>query len=265
MLIHVEVQGRYDSKMAERMYIYHYRLYDAHQKPIVSLAVLGDDNPDWRPTRYQKQLWGCQSLFEFPIVKLLDYQGQLDTLETTSNPFAWIVLTHLKTGATRNNPEARLQWKFRLVKQLYEKGYERTDVLELFRFLDWLLALPKILEQAFQKQLIEYEAIMSQPYISNIERRWQREAKEEVREAKEEVREEGREEAREEAKEENLIAQRKLLRRLTHRRFGEHAAEQLSELYQQIIDTEQLSDVAEWIIDCETAENLKVRVEGIKP
>ena len=106
VLIHVEVQGRYDVKMAERMYIYHYRLYDAHKKPIVSLAVLGDDNPNWRPTRYQKQLWGCQSIFEFPTVKLLDYQAQSDTLETHSNPFAWIVLTHLKTGVTRNDPEA---------------------------------------------------------------------------------------------------------------------------------------------------------------
>ncbi len=289
VLIHVEVQGNYDSSMAERMFIYHYRLLDAYQKPIVSLAVLGDDNPNWRPSCYQKQLWGCKVAFDFPIVKLLDYQAQSEALIAHKNPFAWIVLTHLKTGATRGHPEARLQWKFQRVKQLYEKGYERTDILELFRFLDWLLALPKALEQRFQKQFIEYEATMSQPYISNIERRWQQEAQETVRVATEKVRvatekatekatkkatkkatekariatEKATEEARKKAKEENLIAQRKLLRRLTHRRFGEYAAEQLSGQYEQISDTDQLSDVAEWIIDCETAENLQVRIEGI--
>ena len=42
------------------------------------------------------------------------------------------------------------------------------------------------------------------------------------------------------ATEQNLITQRKLLRRLTHRRFGEHAAEQLSALYEQLSDTDQL-------------------------
>ena len=57
-----------------------------------------------------------------------------------------IVMAHLKTKATRRDPQARLVWKLSLVKRLYEKGYERRDIVELFRFIDWLLRLPDELE-----------------------------------------------------------------------------------------------------------------------
>lgn len=32
VLVHVEVQGHYDSKFAQRMYTYNYRLFDRHQQ-----------------------------------------------------------------------------------------------------------------------------------------------------------------------------------------------------------------------------------------
>ena len=52
-----------------------------------------------------------------------------------------------------------------------ERGYGRQDILELFRFIDWLLTLPAAWEQRFQQQLEDYEASMSTPYITSIERR----------------------------------------------------------------------------------------------
>lgn len=41
-----------------------------------------------------------------------------DLLETQDNPFAWIVLAHLKSLETRNDATARRVWKFRLVRTL---------------------------------------------------------------------------------------------------------------------------------------------------
>jgi len=38
--VHVEVQGARQSEFAERMFVYHYRLFDRYRKPVVSLAVL---------------------------------------------------------------------------------------------------------------------------------------------------------------------------------------------------------------------------------
>ena len=79
-------------------------------------------------------------------------------------------MAHLKTRATRQDLEQRLQWKLQLVKRLYEKGYQREDILELFRFIDWLLTLPAAWEQRFTVQLSEYETAMSKPYITQLER-----------------------------------------------------------------------------------------------
>jgi hypothetical protein len=103
--------------------------------------------------------------------KLADYEQRWDELESNLNPFAIMVMAHLKTKATRNDSEDRLKWKLALVKQLYERGYQREDILELFRFIDWLLLLPEELRQRFDDQLHEYEAAMNRPYITSIEQR----------------------------------------------------------------------------------------------
>jgi hypothetical protein len=61
-------------------------------------------------------------------VKLLDYQTQTDMLETSDNPFAVVVLAHLQAQATRKNNQQRKQVKFTLVRQLYERGYNRQQM-----------------------------------------------------------------------------------------------------------------------------------------
>src|SRR5205823_299662 len=49
--IHVEVQGQEEADFAERVFVYYYRLFDRFGKAVVSLAVLSDDRPGWRPGR----------------------------------------------------------------------------------------------------------------------------------------------------------------------------------------------------------------------
>jgi hypothetical protein len=64
VMIHIEVQGQMEEGFAKRMYIYHYRLFDRYDRPVVSLAVLGDERPTWRPEGYGYGLWGCQVRWE---------------------------------------------------------------------------------------------------------------------------------------------------------------------------------------------------------
>ncbi len=42
VLIHVEVQGEAETAFTERMYVYHYRLFDRYKMDVVSLGVLAD-------------------------------------------------------------------------------------------------------------------------------------------------------------------------------------------------------------------------------
>ena len=74
VLIHTEIQGNRDEDFPKRMYIYNYRLFDRYDRPVVSLAVVGDTSATWKPRRYSYSLWGCRVGIEFPIVKLRDYQ-----------------------------------------------------------------------------------------------------------------------------------------------------------------------------------------------
>ena len=82
------------------------------------------------------------------MVKLRDYATRWEALEASDNPFATVVGGHLQARATRRDPEGRLQGKLRLIQRLYERGYARQDVLELFRFIDWVLTLPAGLKLA---------------------------------------------------------------------------------------------------------------------
>ena len=52
VFLHVEVQGDPDSAFALRMFTTNYRIFDKYQKPVVSLAILGDDRPSWKPEGY---------------------------------------------------------------------------------------------------------------------------------------------------------------------------------------------------------------------
>ncbi len=113
--------------------------------------------------------WGCEVTFRFPMIKLLDYESRWSKLEATRNPFAIAVMAHLKTKETRNDAVARKEWKFRLTRRLYEQGYERQDILNLFRFLDWLIELLEGLKQAFWAELEQYEQERQMPYVTSIE------------------------------------------------------------------------------------------------
>jgi hypothetical protein len=169
VLIHAEIQNQEESDFSKRIFVYYYRLLDRYDRPIVSLAILGDDRKSWRPQPYQAELWGCEVNFRFPIVKLMDYESRWAELEASANPFAIVVMAHLKTKETRKDPEARKEWKFRLTRRLYEQGFARQDIMNLYRFVDWLLVLPEGLKQAFRSELAQYEQERNMPYVTSNE------------------------------------------------------------------------------------------------
>jgi hypothetical protein len=170
LLIHVEVQGQKERDFPERMFIYNYRIFDRYHRPVVSLAILCDPNPRWRPDHFEVSAWDCTMGLRFLIRKILDYRGREEELERDSNPFAAVVLAQLKILETRSTPEERRLWKVRLVKGLYDRGLNAEQVRQLFRLLDWMIQLPKELEQQFQDEIAEFEEARHMPYVTSIER-----------------------------------------------------------------------------------------------
>lgn len=136
---HFEIQGSYEKEFSRRMFDYNTTVYKLYNREVVSLAVLCDERPNWRPKPFGYGRWGSRTEITFPFVKLLDYAGELESLEKDQNPFAVVVLAHLRALATRGDDAQRRAWKLRLVKGLYERKLTKDDVRELFRLLDWIL------------------------------------------------------------------------------------------------------------------------------
>lgn len=93
----------------------------------------------------------------------------------STNPFAQVVLAHLKTRETHGDPASRFDWKVRLVRNLYERGFSPKDVRELFRLMDWLMVLPPPLVSVFRQEMAKIQEEKRMPYITSIERLGRRE------------------------------------------------------------------------------------------
>jgi len=157
VLVHVEVQSQHDAAFAERMYVYNHRLRDTYGRMPVSLAVLGDESRSWRPSVHAEGRWGCEVRFTFPTVKLVDYSGRDAVLEAAANPFAAVTLAHLKANETRGDAVARYDWKMRLVKGLYDRGFTTTKMKRLFNVIEWVIKLPPVQKVLFQRELDAFE------------------------------------------------------------------------------------------------------------
>jgi hypothetical protein len=170
LLLHVEVQAEPEAGFEERVFIYNIRIFDLYRQIPVSLAILCDDSPTWKPQSYSVHYPDTQMTFQFGTVKLLDWKNRLEELDANTNPFATVVMTHLKFQETRNNPRLRKEWKWRLTRALYEKGYGRQEIQDLYRFIDWVIMLPEEIEREFWQDLKAFEEEQKVTYVTNAER-----------------------------------------------------------------------------------------------
>ncbi|NOT62056.1 MAG: DUF4351 domain-containing protein [Acidobacteria bacterium] len=171
LLIHVEVQDRVTKVFARRLFIYNYRLLDKekHQVEVVSLAVLTGLGRA-KTGHYATERWGCKTVFEFPCARVADYVERWNELEASDNVFAVVVMAQLKAHETRGDNDLRLRWKRHLIFSLYRRGFAREQIINLFRFIEWVMTLPAKLEQQLEQEVYEYEESNKMPYLARFER-----------------------------------------------------------------------------------------------
>ena len=167
--VHLEVQGSAQAEFAERMFVYNYRLYDRYRQPVASLAVLADTTANWRPNHFGFAVLGCEHELRFPAVKLLDYAAQQDLLYSNPNPFALVTLAHLLTQATRQDMNARFAAKWKLVQLLYQRGWGKQQVIDLFSVLDWMMRLPEQLKRSLWHNIEVLEEQEKMRYVTSVE------------------------------------------------------------------------------------------------
>jgi hypothetical protein len=109
---------------------------------------------------------------DFPVVKIFDYGYDWSQLEQCTNPFAVVVMAHLKAMETAKDHDfqKRYNWKLDLILRLYRAGFSRHEVIDLFTFIDWVLRLPAELEDTLWSRLQAEEEKRNMPYVTSVER-----------------------------------------------------------------------------------------------
>lgn len=171
LLIHIEVQDYQQENFSERIYIYNYRIFDRYRKEVISLALLTDANRNYRPTKFRISRWGFELSFQFPIIKLIDYQEKWEELEQNPNPFSIVVMSFLKTIETKGDEQQRYSWKKRFLIELYNRGLSRDNIFFLYQFIDMLMNLPDELENALTEEIVKIEEDRKMSIVTSAERK----------------------------------------------------------------------------------------------
>ena len=72
VLCHLEIQTSYEAEFAFRIDSYNAGLKWMFRQEVVTLVILADLKPDWRPTEHRFELGEFESIRRFPVCKLTD-------------------------------------------------------------------------------------------------------------------------------------------------------------------------------------------------
>ncbi len=193
LYLHLEVQTEKDPEFAERIFTYHYRIYDYYRRPAESLALLCDDDPNWQPDSFAYQVIHTRIGFAFKAIKMTTFAGQESALDQSDNPFAWLTLAWLQTRATRGDMGRRLGVKFGLIRALFRQFGDTPERHDFLRVMDWMMTLPEELEQRLDNMIENFEAEKKVEYVDSIIRiRMERQKKAALMQGEQKGRQEGR-------------------------------------------------------------------------
>lgn len=170
LLIHIEIQHGYDKHFAKRMFTYYCRIWDRFGQEIEPLAIFTSAELPPKPRNAHISTGVLRKLtYEYGIYKVKDQNNEASekVLQESDNPFALVVLaclyvmktkvlSHQKETPKEQQKQAeRLAFKMKLIRLLWEKGYDRQTIEDLFSFIKHIVHLPKELEVTFAKTVQE--------------------------------------------------------------------------------------------------------------
>jgi hypothetical protein len=209
IIIHIEVQSQAKPGFMERMFIYFYRGYDKKVEkniPMISVAILADDEPNYRPAEYYFSLFGFEMRMKIPVVKILDYKLKKELrekLESTTNPMSMIVKAQLKSHEVKKaDDDTKFEVTKELIRQCYKHGYSKEDTHLVMNFFDWVIRLPGSYKHRLQEVIRKIEEEFKMEYIPL----WERDARNEGKiEGKIEGEKKGKKEGKKETAKQMLL------------------------------------------------------------
>jgi hypothetical protein len=143
-----------------------------------------------------------------------------------------MIMAHLKTKATTSNLTEREQWKWYLIRSLYDKEYSRLEIVKLFKFIDAMMTLPPWLQQNLNKKVIKYEEEKVMPLVSPFEQM-----------------------AKQEGVQERIERDKELIIRLIQRKLGTINEDLQTQV--KALNIDDLETLAEDLFDMDSIEDLQ--------
>jgi predicted transposase/invertase (TIGR01784 family) len=152
-LIHIEVQGYKDTTFPERMFQYFYRIRDKHQKDVLAMVILTDNDKDFHPKSYHYEFQKTKIEYHFDTFKILEKTER--ELNIPNNIFSIVMLVAKKALKKRQKDEKIIQWKIELVKELIKGGYEQKKIRQAMNFIKFFVNFGK------EESVKEFESELS--------------------------------------------------------------------------------------------------------
>ena len=244
LLIHIEVQGYSDKSFPQRMFRYYYRIFDRYDEKIVSIALLTGSVTDPSQGRFESEAYDSGVVFRYLSKRLMDYDRS--ELEKDNNPIALAVLACQEKELAKQKGEL-YNIKRQIIRSMYERGYNREEIIALFDFIDWVLQLSEEEENLIMEEIREIEGEKNMPYINSIKRLAIKEGK---REGRIEGRIEGKKEGRIEGLKEGL---KEAIIEILDERFGS-ITQEISSAMNKIDDVDKLKSLNRIALKCESLE-----------
>jgi len=203
VLIHFEVQVKFDKDFLRRMFVYFYRIFDKREENITALVIYtGDSVPDDCDT-FVYEFMGTKVVYQFNVYRVC--KADEAELLADDNPMALAVLAAMYLNETKNDKELRYTFKRKLIELAYDRGWTDDEVDSMLQFIYLLVILPNNLEPLFENELRKKYDIMNTtakrkiPLIEDLMKK-----RKEEREKREKARQEGLQLGLQEGREEGL-------------------------------------------------------------
>jgi hypothetical protein len=157
LLVHIEVQARFETLFSKRMFTISYRILDRYKVQPVALAVFVDTPIPADFDTFKDTIYGTEMFYKYNAYKVIT-QTEEELLKRDDNLFALVVLANLRTIQTKGKEDEkkeklefdRLTFKKHLYNLLVERNFEPEVYYDVLNFIDYMMILPESLK-------IEYE------------------------------------------------------------------------------------------------------------
>ncbi|MCX6579773.1 MAG: hypothetical protein NT166_06275 [Candidatus Aminicenantes bacterium] len=149
--------------------------------PVISLAILTDDDENYRPNEYRVSFCDFELRMKIPVVKIMDFKWKKEhreRLEKATDPMALVIKAQIKSIELKKAGEdTRYEAVKELIRECYRAGYSSNDIYPVMKFIEWVIRISKENEKRLKEEIVRIEEVYNMPYLASWERSAKRKGK----------------------------------------------------------------------------------------